>query len=223
MRRKALLALLMYAALLAACGGGGRAPAADDRGSEPVILRGVYAGTFPCGNCAGIAVRLWLRDDGVFFMREDFLAAEGAGTDRVHALGRWHWDSGESLLILSGRGPERRYAYTEPGRLEMLTFSGQPHILDREPDGSSFTDRVRLEGEYVSDAGNESFRECITGLKLPLRDDRGRRVLRTRHRNITKPAIPALASVDAHLVYEGPTELLAVEELLWMRPGTVCE
>jgi copper homeostasis protein (lipoprotein) len=203
---------------LAACGGSN-----SDSEAAPAVdigtLVGVYAGVFPCANCPAIDARLWLRSDGVFFLRQDHRPAEGAEVERTHALGRWAWDAGSSELVLRGHGPERRF-HSVDGALHMVV-SGLPHVLERDPAGQPFTDRVRLEGQYESSVGAGTLRDCVTGLHLTVRDDSGGRNLRRRHRAVSPANRAAWVRIEAHLVYDRD-EALAVERLLAIRPGQDC-
>lgn len=213
-----LLASVATSLTLAACGGpdsdGEPAPAVDIG-----ALVGVYAGVFPCDNCPAIDARLWLRSDGVFFLRQDHRAAEGAEVERTHALGRWAWDAGAGELVLRGHGPERRFHHVA-GALQMAV-PGLPHVLERDPAAQPFTDRVRLEGQYESSVGVGTLRDCVTGLHVAVRDDTGGRNLRRRHRAVSPANRTAWVRIEAHLVY-GREETLAVEHLLAIRPDQDC-
>jgi len=222
MRAKLLTATAAAALLAGACGDDAARPAAP----EPVdlaALPGVYAGTFPCRNCPGIDVRLWLRPDGAFFMRQDYLGAAEEPAERAHATGRWTWDSGPALLSLRSAGPERAFRYRD-ARLT-LQGPGDPHVLARAESAEPFTDRLALQGRYDSVTGAGTFAECYTGLRLPVTDDARGRDLRRRHRAVSPAASPALVAVEAHLAYaqgaEG-AEFLAVDRFVSLRPGAAC-
>jgi copper homeostasis protein (lipoprotein) len=215
--------LVISALLLSACGendaGSGNAPPFD-----PTTLPGIYAGTFPCGNCPGIDVRLWLRNDGVFFMRQDYRATDEDPVERVHALGHWAWDSAAPALVLRGQGPERRFSYEEP-LLKMHTLGEQP-VLERDDGAGPFSDRLPLQGEYVSAGdGVGTFSECVTGLRLRVNDDARGRDLRRRHRAVSPADRPALVSIDAHLAESASTpadEVLIVDRFVALQPGSDC-
>jgi copper homeostasis protein (lipoprotein) len=212
--------IVMLVAMLGACDKDD-----GDTGDAPVVdlaaLPGVYAGTLPCGNCPGIAVRLWLRDDGVFFMRQDYMATVDSPTERVHALGHWTWDAA-AALVLRGRGPERRFSYQAP-RLEMHTLSGERPILERDTE-EPFTDSLSLQGEYISTGDAATFAECLTGLRFRVHEDARGRDLRRRHRSVSPADRAALVSIDAHIAPPGaaPGEVLIVDNFVALRPGTDC-
>jgi copper homeostasis protein (lipoprotein) len=219
MRSIAYLLISIAASLtLAACGG-------TNSDSEPApavdigTLIGTHSGVFPCANCPGIDARLWLRADGAFFMRQDHRAAEGADVETTYALGRWAWDAGAGELVLRGHGPERRFHYVD-GALQMAV-SGLPHVLERDGSAQPFTDRMRFEGQYESSVGVGTLRDCVTGLQLAVRDDTAGRNLRRRHRAVSPANRAAWVSIEAHLAY-GPSEVLAIDRLLAIRPGQAC-
>ena len=208
--------------LLSACGEQD-APSGSVAPPDPATLPGVYAGTFPCGNCPGIDVRLWLRDDGVFFMRQDYQATDQSPMERVHALGRWAWDSAAPALVLRGQGPERRFSYREP-LLTMHTLGERP-VLERDDAAGPFTDRLPLQGEYVSGGNAGMFAECISGLRLPVQEDSRGRDLKRRHRAVSPADRPALVSIEAHVADSGSAaaqEILIVDRFLALRPSSDC-
>jgi copper homeostasis protein (lipoprotein) len=189
-------------------------------------LRGVYEGTFPCANCPGIDIRLWLREDGVFFLRQEYLAAEPAPADRVHALGRWRWDADESRLVLDGRGPQRKFAYSGNDRITLQTLSPVDHVLIRQRDDSPFLDSIMLDGEITTASEPTIFRECVTGLSLPIRRDAGDRDLRRQHRRLSSPDVAALVVIQGRLDYADPSApeaaVLVVEQTVSIRPKAQC-
>jgi hypothetical protein len=224
MRSGTVPIVILAAALL--CGCGAHRSSEDSTASvDLATLPGVYVGTFPCLNCPGADARLWLRPDGVFFLREDFRADEVSEAERSYALGRWAWDTATSELVLRGRGPERRFAYAPPGRLQMQV-PGAPHVLERDATARRFADRLPLEGKYDSSEGFGTFLECVTGLRFAVRGDADGPSLRRRHRAVS-PADRALwVSIEAHIVYAdpggAPTESLAVDRVVTLRPGGEC-
>lgn len=221
-RRRSTSATLLFALLLGACHGE-HAPEAGAGTSNLAALPGTYAGRLPCRNCPGIDMTLWLRDDGVFFLRQIYLAPDATtAPDRAHKLGRWTFDTASRTLVLHGRGPELRFALSEGGKLEMRTGSPEPQTLTREPTLGPFDDSVRLEGEYVVAPAPETFRECDTGLVLALADDAGGRELRRQRSSVSRPDTRVLATVEAHFL-SGPTSMLAIERVISIRPGVSCE
>jgi len=213
-----LLALIATSLALTACG-----EAASDRESAPPVdigtLPGVYAGVFPCENCLATDARLWLRPDGIYFMSQDRRAAEDGEVESTHTIGLWAWDTGDRELVLRAHGPERRFYYAED-TLRMLV-PGAPHMLERDGAGAPFTDRLPLEGQYESSAAAGTFTECVTGLRLPVRDDAAGRNLRRRQRGVSAASRPVWVSIEGHLIY-GQAEVLAVDRVLAMRPGRGC-
>jgi hypothetical protein len=229
LRLTAFLALL--AALAAGC----------DRASEqkteprmpmPAGVAGVYAGEFPCSNCAKIEATLWLRPDGRFFLRQRFVddaetssAQEPQPPSATYGLGRWSWDDVAAELVLRGAGPERRLAVRDAEHLELRVPSPIPHILARDHREPKFKDRIPLDGESAVTATGATFKECLTGLELPVVVDAGAyRQLRHYHRTMNARGKVALTAVEGHLVPGGSTtsERLVVDAFISIKPGTGC-
>lgn len=218
--------MAVLGAVLFGCGG------TDDGAREPTPmpdgLPGVYAGEFPCSNCAAIAATLWLRADQRFVLRQAYLDASRTASDKSYALGRWEWDELAAEIVLRGRGPERRIAASPGGRLELKTTSPTPHVLERDPGAPPFADRMRFEGDSRMLDKNTSavFTECTTGLTFPVADSGAFKELRRQHRNLNGRGKPALTTVEAHLDTvsddAGTREVLVLDRVLGLKPGVEC-
>ncbi len=217
-RRPSVYVFLLLAVLTAAgCGGPDEDPG-ETADAPPPPTPGLWQGTFPCADCPGIEVTLWLRPDGVFFLRQRYLAEDG-GDERYYGLGRWTWDEDEAVLRLRGGGPERVFERPAAGRLAMRVASDLPHRLGRRGDLVPFTDSVILEGEYAGNA--RRFRECRTGLAWPVvrRGDYRRLV----HQYGRMPrGERALLKVRGRLETTEDGEALMIEELVQLQPGRDC-
>jgi NlpE N-terminal domain/NlpE C-terminal OB domain len=222
--------LALSAALLGACGRD-----ADERGEArtpmPATLVGVYAGEFPCSNCAAIEATLWLRPDGGFILRQNVLAdssaPDGDATrESSYGLGRWSWDEVSAEVVLRGRGPERRFVVRDDGRLQLRVASPVDHVLERNAMAPPFGDRLVLDGEStVSDTG-ANFKECSSGVTFPVADAGAYRELRRQHRRMNARGKVALTTVEGHLVTvvnaSTTSERLVVDLVLAIKPGTGC-
>src|SRR6185503_4980837 len=71
MTRRPIFILALLAALQAGCDRDVQEKT-EPRAQMPTRIAGVYAGEFPCSNCAAIEATLWLRPDGRFFLRQRF-------------------------------------------------------------------------------------------------------------------------------------------------------
>lgn len=215
--------LFLIVLLTAGCGerdaGTSEATAAPKAPPSP----GLYEGTFPCADCPGIEVTLWLRPDGAFFLRQHYLADGGNGgeAERYYALGRWDWDAADAELRLQGAGPVRVFDRPEPGVLAMRVASDLPHRLVRGSDLVPFTDTLTLEGEYQEASGERRFRECLSGLSWSIAPGGDYRRLLHQYGRVPRGE-HALARVRGHLKpTEGGTRLV-VEELIQLQPGRRC-
>jgi hypothetical protein len=193
----------------------------------------VYAGEFPCSNCASIQATLWLRPDGAFVLRQQFLDDPSApngntsqeGPSTTYGLGRWSWDEVAAEAVLRGRGPERRVVVRGEGELQLRAASSVEHVLARVAAAPPFGDRLTLDGESAVSENGASFKECLTGLTFAVADTGAYRELRRQHRRMNARGKVALTTVDAHLVRaDGATtsERLAVDKFIGIKPGTGC-
>jgi hypothetical protein len=204
----------------------------EQRTPMPLGLTGVYAGDFPCSNCAKIEATLWLRQDGRFFLRQRFV--DDAETSAVkkpptppatYGLGRWSWDDLAAQVVLRGAGPERRLRVRDAEHLELRVASPIEHILARDDTEPDFRDRITLDGESAVTATGATFKECLTGLELPVAVDAGAyRQLRHYHRTMNARGKIALTAVEGHLVPGGSktSERLVVDAFISIKPGTGC-
>lgn len=224
MQRDLLFAALLCVAL-AGCGHkqASVGPALTPR---PPDLSGVYAGSFACDNCKAIAATLWVRPDETFFLRQSYVAEDGAVADRSYAFGRWSWDEGTAELVLRGHGPDRRYKRLDAGRLEQraATASAAKNVLTRDQQAPAFTDRVRLDGESSLSERSATFKQCVTGLELPIASNDSLKELRRLHRTLNPLNKIALTAVDAHIVAAGaaPREQLVIDKVIALKPGSGC-
>jgi hypothetical protein len=203
----------------------------EARTPMPVGLAGVYAGDFPCSNCAAIEATLWLRPDGRFFLRQRFVDHAESSADRpaqgtaaTYGLGRWAWDEIAAELVLRGAGPERRLGVRDSEHLELKAASPIAHVLARDRNEPPFKDRITLGGESVVTANAATFKECLTGLELPVVDAGAYRQLRHYHREMNTRGKVALTIVEGHLVTGAATarERLVVDRFISIKPGTGC-
>ena len=201
----------------------------ESRTPMPPGVAGVYAGEFPCSNCAAIEATLWLRPDGRFFLRQRFVDHAESKTSQAsaatYALGRWVWDEIAAELVLYGAGPARRLVVRDAEHLELKAASPIAHVLARDRNEPAFKDRITLEGESVVTATAATFKECLTGLDLPVVVDAGAyRRLRHYHREMNARGKVALTIVEGHLVMDAATtsERLVVDQFISLKPGTGC-
>jgi hypothetical protein len=214
-------AALLVASSLLGCGGSN--DAVETPTPQPPGLPGVYSGSFPCSTCDSIDAALWLRPDGRFFMRQQYVGGEAAKQGSAYSLGRWRWDEHGAAIVLTGAGPERRFAPDGERRLRMQTASPIPHLLSYDASAPAFGDRVRIDGDIVISEHAAEFTECLTGLRFGVAEAKGYKELRRQHRLLNSRGASALTTVEAHLVIDGGREWLVVDKVIGLKPGAHCE
>jgi len=224
-----VLALSPLLVLAAGCEpSGSRAAARDGERTAPIgELAGIYTGTFPCSNCAAIEATLWLRPDGRSLFRQRYMLEDGTADYQTQSLGLWRWDDDTGRLVLSGAGPDRRFAQLGPDRLELQGASPTEHALTRDPDAAPPADPFRIEGESIVGRSGIAFTECITGLALEVAPGPGYEALLRQHRRLNRNGPAALTELEAHLEQvagpdETSREVLVVDRFLGLKPRTAC-
>ena len=144
-------------------------------------LPATFTGTLPCASCPGIDYHLNLMVDGVFFLRQAYQDREGGPFDDI---GRYLLSSdGDQLTLFGGREAPLRLAISAPDTLRLLDRDGG-HIeselnynLSRQPELQPLEPRLLLGGMYRYMAGAGRFRECLTGLDMPVATEADNRAL----------------------------------------------
>ena len=225
--------LALLATLQAGCDSGVQEKT-EPRTPMPAGIAGVYAGEFPCSNCAAIEATLWLRPDGRFFLRQRFVDDANSPTSSAshapaatYSLGQWVWDEIAAQLVLHGGGPDRRLVVSDADHLELRAASPVPQVLSRDPSEPKLKDRIMLRGESALTETGATFKECLTGLALPaVVDARAYRQLRHHHRTINAGGQLALTTLEGHLVTAGDaattSERLVIDQFISIKPGTGC-
>jgi len=188
---------------------------------EPTWLVGSHAGQFPCVDCPGIDTRLWLREDGAFFYRQNYLAGDDAGAAAFYAMGRWHWDPTAGAVALEGDGPTRWFEPVGDGTLRFRTNAQPEHLLNQEEVVPPFDYLVTLEGDYTS-AKVQRFKECRTNLNLAIVDQGEGRRLRRQYRSMPRGQ-PIVAVVNGRIKADADNLLwLSIERIVTLKPGVRC-
>jgi len=214
--------LFICTALLVGCG---EEPAEEVTSlpiPEPVWLTGVYSGTFPCADCPGIETGLWVRGDGTFFYRQNYLpAAEEDVANAFYAMGHWRWDESTGQLALERDGPIRWFEAVAENTLRFRTNAQPDHLLVRQDVERPFDYLVTLEGEYQS-AKVQRFTECRTGLSLAIVDQGEGRRIRRQYRSMPRGQ-PIVAVVEGRIASGDDASLaLSIERLVTLKPGERC-
>lgn len=215
----------LIAILASACSDREDTDAQDARPPVEMPEAGVYGGTFPCADCPGIEVRLWLRPDGRFLLRQHYLTDDVADDGHFYALGLWEWHPELGQLVLEAPGPDRYFDVTGPTQLALRTTTDLPHLLTRLSDITMFEDTLPLDGEFSIRERRPVFRECHTGLTWPV-STRGD-YPSLRHQYGAAPRGEALyVRLEGRLTKasgnDGASEVLVIERLIQTREGRSC-
>jgi hypothetical protein len=216
--------LTLLALLLGACGDW-----KDDASPEalpPATLPGVWTGVFPCDNCPGIDIRLWLRTDGRFFIEQHYPAGnEGAGEPMTtHGLGRWQWNAAECFLVLVGAGPNRIFEQPDAQTLMLRTPSLLEHRLGRHATLRPFASTIRLSGVARRQGDAYLFRECLTGFELPFETGGDYVRFRRQYRSVVPRGTSAPIELEGRFTWtaDGTPASIYIERFVTIREASGC-
>lgn len=192
-----------------------------------------FTGTLPCADCPGVDFHLDLLEDGVYFLRQTYQGRDGGPQDDV---GRYLLSSlGPQLSLHGGREAPLSFVIEAPDTLRLLNRDGGPsqsrlnYNLSREPELQPLEPRLLLRGEYryFADAGR--FRECLTGLDMPVATEADNRALEEAYLAARKtPGEALLVSLEGQIAQRmpmegpGPVPTLVPERFIGIWPEQTC-
>ena len=170
-----------------------------------------FTGTLPCASCPGIDYHLNLLDDGVYFLRQTYQDRDGGPFDDIgrHLLSSDH----KELTLYGGREAPLRFAILAPDMLRLLDRDGGRieselnYNLERQPELQPLEPQLLLRGmyRYFADAGR--FRECLTGLDMPVATEADNRALEEAYRAAREsPGEEIMASLEGRIAQRMPME-----------------
>lgn len=150
--------------------------------THPVVeTPATFSGTLPCADCPGIDVQLDLLADGAYFLRETYQDRDNGSFDDI---GRYLFSSHHDQISLhGGREAPRRFALSSKDTLTMLDQEGRAidselnYSLTRQPEFQPISPRGQMTGMYRHMVGAGRFRECHSGLEMPVATEADNRAL----------------------------------------------
>ena len=136
---------------------------------EPVTPA-TWIGVLPCADCEGIDIVLLLRPDHRYLQRQSWLGRVSRD-DRLVDVGRWRLtEDGQALLLIGGAGGARQFGFTENGGLRLLGRHGEALAAELLPGetGDAFETPFGWRGTYTHSGGEGHFRDCGSGLEVPV-------------------------------------------------------
>ncbi len=145
LRPLAALALAASVTTFAACRRAEAPPAAAPQPAPVEAMLGVWEGTLPCADCAGIVTRVTLfaapgADGGRFELTESYLEPAGGGERGARRSGAFATESGTAddpaavvyRLDVEDEGGARRFL-VNGNDLQMLDAEGRAIVSDQDP------------------------------------------------------------------------------------------
>lgn len=198
-------------------------------------LPATYTDTLPCQDCSRVDLHLNLLPGGVYLLRETY---QGGGAEPSFDIGRYLFSlEGGQLTLHGGREAPRRFEWIGQDELRvfLLDSNGQ-HIkassdesLVRQADYMPLEPQLLLGGQYRYVDGEGRFRECLTGLEMPVASENDHRTLEKAYLAAqNKPGEAMKVSLEGRLVERMPVErdepvpTLVPERFIGVWPGQSC-
>ena len=192
-----------------------------------------FTGTLPCADCPGVDYHLDLLDDGVYFLRQTYQGRDGGPQDDV---GRYLLSSlGPQLSLHGGREAPLSFVIEAPDTLRLLNRAGRPsqsglnYNLSRQPELQLLEPRLLLRGEYRHFADAGRFRECLTGLDMPVATEADNRALEEAYLAAREtPGEALLVNLEGQIAQRmpmegpGPVATLVPERFIGIWPELTC-
>ncbi len=212
--------ILAATILIGGCSSDGESPA-DSRDAS---LPGVYSGTFPCANCPGIRTTLWLRADGRFFIRQNYLEATDSESITTYNLGRWTPIARGRIVELRGAGPKRSYTRPDRETLLLYTESDLEHRLTRDQRMRDFAAMITMSGMMSMTGDRASFVECLTELAAPVEKGGDFARFQRHYRNAQAHGKPVFVEFDGRFIWlgDGSLKSFAIDRFKTVKDGREC-
>ncbi|MFL6547425.1 MAG: META domain-containing protein [Povalibacter sp.] len=197
----------------------------------PQELPAFYTGMLPCADCEGIRYELQLRADQVFFTRMTYLGKPAPNT--VDQIGRWTLGEDRVLTLNHGQGSPELWSMTDVTALHKLDLHGQKIAssqnltLTRQSEYETLEPSLEMRGQYRRAAAGAVFRECLTGLELPLAPESNRAALDSAYAKAQDSGAVVLATVQGRILRNrtdenAVTDVLMIDEFKSLAPNETC-
>ena len=201
------------------------------KGSVPATV----TDTLPCEACLRTDLQLNLLPDGVYLLKETYQQEDAEAS---FDIGRYLLSSdGRQITLHGGREAPRRFERLSQDELRVFLLdrngqhidAGPEESLTRQPAYMPMEPQLLLGGEYRYMAGAGRFRECLTGLEMPVATEGDNRALEEAYLAAqNQPGETMKVSLEGHLVERMPVEgtqpvrTLVVKRFVGVWPDQSC-
>lgn len=172
-----------------------------------------YTDTLPCEDCLRMDVHLNFLPGGAYILSE---AYQGSDAEASFDIGRYLLSSdGRQLTLHGGREAPRRFERIDQDELRIFLLdrkgqrieAGPEESLIRQADFMPLEPQLLLGGEYRYMAGAGRFKECLTGLDMPVASEGDNRALEEAYLAAQQePGDAMKVSLEGRLVERMPVE-----------------
>mgnify|MGYP000110692995 CR=1 FL=1 len=172
LHRPGLWAVLLVLMTLSACAWHPGSSRASLRAQQPQTWQGEVS----CPGCSERWLTVTLFPDGLFRLREAYVAAKGANEERFYDTGRWSAMLGDSQRVILKGASERQMRLLPRGDLALLDAAGRDIVSIREyqlkrlPKPDLIADPMRLLALYAASDNGAVLTECLTAQVVSIAD-----------------------------------------------------
>jgi copper homeostasis protein (lipoprotein) len=192
-----------------------------------------FEGELPCADCPGIFYHLDLFEDGVFFLRVNYL---GRGTNAIFdTVGSWTLAGDERLALFGDPEAPILFRVVDPGTLRKLDVEGRDidsslnYDLRRKDTVRTIEPRLTMRGMYRYMADAALFEECLSGRRFRVAQEADNIALERAYLEAQRqPGEALLVSLQGRITerpaMEGDSMVLTVvpEHFIGVWPGETC-
>jgi heat shock protein HslJ len=186
----------------------------------------------PCADCAGIAVTLTLREDGLYRLRRTYLGKPGAPFNEV---GRWAAETSSGRLMLRSGSQRTVFELPDAATLRQLDTKGQAissdhsHDLRRTAEVDVIDESLPWRGEVLVQGAAATVTDCSSDLRWPVVPGGDFKTLERNTLRLRSAAgTPLVVRFEGRLVMlpgadGAPAEQMVVDRFVGAQPGAVCD
>lgn len=212
--------------MLSACAWRFGAPSVNLRAQQPQTWQGEVS----CPGCSERWLTITLFPDGLFRLRETYVAGKSAGEERFHDVGRWSVLLGDGSRVTLKGASTRHLRLLPTGDLALLDAKGQDIVsirdyrLKRVHKPDLIDDPMRLLALYTADEAAVMLTECLTAQVVGIADSPAAAAMKREMANISperRAKGPVLAAITAR--WETPAgKRLLIEQFERFWPNETC-
>lgn len=184
-----------------------------------------WQGEVSCPGCSERWLTVTLFPDGLFRVRETYVAGKGASEERFHDVGRWSALFGDPKRLLLKGASQRHFRLLPNGDLSLLDERGndivsiREYVLKRHAKPDLIAEPMRLLALYSAnnDTGMAAVTECLTAQVVEVLDSPAAKLMHQHALSLAperQARGPVLAAITASWQESGAAQSAAGKRVL---------